>query len=133
MTGWCTGCLRHLPASAFRACGSEADSKCRACHAETHREWRARNPEAVAAYNEARRIGPRECTCVVCGAVFTAGERGPASTRCKDCRTKAKRGTRRRPRVCEVCGDSYRPTYGAQRTCGRECGVVMRARKAAAG
>jgi ribosomal protein S27AE len=34
--------------------------------------------------------------------------------------------SRRRPRNCEICGAEYRPTYGAQRTCGRSCGVTLR-------
>jgi|SRR5688572_22180242 len=29
-------------------------------------------------------------------------------------------------RTCEVCGASYRYTYGAQRTCGRACGRELR-------
>lgn len=33
---------------------------------------------------------------------------------------------RRRPRTCEICSKTYVPTYGAQRTCGRECGVLLR-------
>lgn len=31
-----------------------------------------------------------------------------------------------RPRACEVCSAEYRPTYPAQRTCGRVCGVSLR-------
>lgn len=40
--------------------------------------------------------------------------------------------TVRRPRLCEVCDASYRPTYHQQRTCGRACGSVINARNAAA-
>jgi 5-methylcytosine-specific restriction endonuclease McrA len=29
-------------------------------------------------------------------------------------------------RLCEVCGVSYRPTYGSQRTCGRQCGKFLK-------
>ena len=35
----------------------------------------------------------------------------------------------RRPRTCEVCDTEYRPTYGAQRTCGRACGAELRRRE----
>jgi hypothetical protein len=38
---------------------------------------------------------PRECECVQCGASFTAGKRGPAATRCADCRRVRKREQRR--------------------------------------
>jgi len=31
-----------------------------------------------------------------------------------------------RVRRCEVCGVLYRPTYGAQRTCSRSCGLFLR-------
>lgn len=31
-----------------------------------------------------------------------------------------------RVRTCEVCGVLYRPTYGDQRTCSRQCGVFLR-------
>jgi 5-methylcytosine-specific restriction endonuclease McrA len=34
-----------------------------------------------------------------------------------------------RPRVCEVCAKSYRPTYSKQRTCGRVCGQVIRRKR----
>jgi hypothetical protein len=93
---------QDLPAGARAVCGTcrlrlsgLADSKCRACHAEANREWRARNPEAVAAYNEARRIGPRQARCVACGASFRAGQRGPVSDRCPNCRRTRKLEQRR--------------------------------------
>lgn len=39
----------------------------------------------------------------------------------------AKRGgTRRRPRLCEVCSAAYVPTYNGQRTCSRAHGIVLR-------
>ena len=53
------------------------------------------NPEAVAAYNEARRVGPRQRECVACGAGFMAGERGPTSERCYECRARRKAEQRR--------------------------------------
>ena len=36
----------------------------------------------------------------------------------------------RKPRDCEVCGQTYSPTYGAQRTCGRTCGAIITGRLA---
>lgn len=36
-------------------------------------------------------------------------------------------------RCCEVCGASYWPSGGEQRTCGRACGWSLRRRNAAAG
>ena len=32
------------------------------------------------------------------------------------------------PRDCEVCASEYRPTYSAQRTCGRACGAELQRR-----
>lgn len=32
----------------------------------------------------------------------------------------------RPPRQCEVCGETYIPSYGAQRTCSRACGTFIR-------
>ena len=32
------------------------------------------------------------------------------------------------PRDCEVCASEYRPTYSAQRTCGRACGIELKRR-----
>jgi hypothetical protein len=86
---YCTSCQRWLPREAFpsnQRMRSGLSSHCRACHAEANREWRERNPDAVAAYNEARRIGPRQARCVECGASFQAGRRGPISDRCRRCR-----------------------------------------------
>lgn len=36
----------------------------------------------------------------------------------------------RRMRDCEICGHEYQPTYGAQRTCGHQCGHELRRRNA---
>ncbi len=33
--------------------------------------------------------------------------------------------TKRKPRVCEVCSDTYTPRDSKQRTCGRYCGVLL--------
>jgi hypothetical protein len=51
------------------------------------REWRRKNPDRVAAYNEARRIPPSQPVCVECGERFE-GQRGPARVfaACKDAR-----------------------------------------------
>lgn len=34
----------------------------------------------------------------------------------------------RKPRPCEVCGATYKPTHSLQRTCGRTCGDAIRRR-----
>jgi hypothetical protein len=39
--------------------------------ADVMREWRRRNPDKVAEYNERRRIPPTESVCVECGATIT--------------------------------------------------------------
>jgi hypothetical protein len=91
---WCTGCLQTRPICEFMLPWREAD-RCRSCRAEPGRRWRERNPEAVAAYNESRRIGPREGQCDECGESFTAGQRGPVSDRCRRCRRTRKLEQRR--------------------------------------
>jgi hypothetical protein len=83
---WCCRCQKWLALESFHLREGGVESWCRRCHAEANREWRANNREWVEAYNEARRIGPRERDCVDCGSAFTAGLRGPASDRCHDCR-----------------------------------------------
>lgn len=90
---YCTICQRWLPRKAFpsnQRMSSGLSSHCQACHAESVREWRERNSEHVAVYNESRRKGPRECECVDCGLSFTAGKRGPAGERCRRCRRARK-------------------------------------------
>src|SRR6266705_1013510 len=42
------------------------------------------------------------------------------------CRTCGKPTDGRASRICEICGAHYHPNYGAQRTCGRACGLVLR-------
>ena len=57
-------------------------------NAEYAREWRRRNPEAVARYNRARRTPPTELACVECGENF-AGRKDRllcGRRRCKDAR-----------------------------------------------
>lgn len=93
---WCCRCRRYRAPEDFFPRQPEF-SYCRSCRSEIAKEWRERNPEAVAAYNAARRIGPRERECVDCGASFTAGERGPAGVRCRDCRA-ARRAEKQRAR-----------------------------------
>ena len=48
--------------------------------------WRAANPEYVAAVNEARRAGPFELVCSVCGASFLGARR--RQVRCVSCQAK---------------------------------------------
>lgn len=99
---WCCSCRRWLPVEAFRPNSvyrDGVDSWCRPCHAQAVATWRANNPEYVAAYNAARRIGPRELECIGCGVMFVAGSRGPASSRCRDCRHQRKIEQRRALRM----------------------------------
>ncbi len=81
-------------------------------------------------------------TCQRCGETFERKYRANANpTFCSDrCRSAAARAdgskvdkprpgqhlTRYPERVCEVCGLVYRPTYEAQRTCGRRCGHLVK-------
>jgi hypothetical protein len=76
---WCCSCRSWLPVEAFRPSHryrGGLDTWCKACHAQANRDWRERNPEAVAAYNAARRREYREAhplpsrPCVVCGEPF---------------------------------------------------------------
>lgn len=55
---------------------------------------------------------PRVCS-LICAGVFGAQSQHPAG---------------RVGRTCEICGATYRPTYGRQRTCGRACGAELNAR-----
>lgn len=56
--------------------------------------------------------------CPVCGEPkWSNGDR--------PCR-KCDRIGSRKPRPCEVCGVTYKPTHSLQRTCGRACGVILR-------
>ena len=99
---WCCGCRRWLPIEAFRPNPNNRngiDSWCKPCHAEAVRKWREKNPEAVEAYNAARRREYREANplttraCAVCekpmtrpGNVLVCGE---------DCRRQRKLEQRR--------------------------------------
>lgn len=74
--------------------------------------------------------------CSSCGRMLWSGSTSlpPERRVCRPCRTKAravspprKKKARQRPaRQCEVCSAGYRPTYAAQRTCGRACGEKLR-------
>jgi hypothetical protein len=95
---WCCSCRQFLPFESFLpnpAYRDGVESWCRACHAGATREWRRKNPEYIERYNASRRIGPRESECVDCGVTFTAGARGPASSRCPNCRRQRKLEQRR--------------------------------------
>jgi hypothetical protein len=74
-TEWCCRCQRFRDPEDFLPLQPEF-SYCRSCRSEIRKEWRERNPDAVAAYNESRRIGPRQCECVDRGASFTAASAG---------------------------------------------------------
>jgi hypothetical protein len=74
------------------------DCRCRACYAEASRRWREKHPEAVAEYNERRRLEyaeshPRtERACVVCGRLHA---RKPDALVCSEaCREERKRQQR---------------------------------------
>lgn len=73
------------------------------CHAAAVREWRDKNPEAVAQYNERRREEyraahpPRERPCVVCGRSMT---KRPNALVCgEECRRQRKLEQRREARA----------------------------------
>jgi hypothetical protein len=77
---WCPSCRRWLRVEAFRPnpnLRDGIDSWYRACHAQANRDWREKNPDAVAAYNAERRRDYREAhplptrPCVVCGKLTT--------------------------------------------------------------
>jgi hypothetical protein len=93
-TDWCCRCQRFRDPEDFLPLQPEF-SYCRSCRSEIAKEWRERNPEAVAAYNEARRLDPRKRKCIECSIVFLAGRRGPAATRCINCRRARKLEQRR--------------------------------------
>jgi hypothetical protein len=60
-------------------------SWCKACSAERMRQWRAENPDYVAAANEARRAVPRERPGELCGTPFTGRvDKRYCSRRCRD-------------------------------------------------
>lgn len=107
-------------------------------------------PPGQSTCNACRRL-PRPRTCSGCGKMFLSAmgagryRRRTCSDSCKT-RAVARGGTlggakgigqrRTPPRVCDVCAEPYRPTYQAQRTCSRTCGVqinayVLRARERA--
>jgi hypothetical protein len=77
---WCPVCRQELPLDAF----AKADlalthfaGRCRACRAEERREWRLRNPDAIADYNRKQREKYRQAhpaperPCIVCGKPFS--------------------------------------------------------------
>jgi hypothetical protein len=72
-------------------------------------------------------------TCASCSKPMASGK-GSApqgQAKCHPCRRAAptarrvQQGNHRKLRPCEVCGAQYRPTYQAQRSCGRVCGRVI--------
>ena len=115
---WCCGCMQWLPLEAFMVQSGVA-GRCRSCRAEHLRQWRAANPEYVAAYNERRRIGIRERQYVTCGARFTAGKRGPAGKRCAGCRRQRKLEQRRRRREGAAVGEKAPASRSPENRVGR--------------
>jgi hypothetical protein len=84
----CTKCNDWLPSSSFRrnrSVSTGLSSWCKACHVERTRQWHEDNPEAVRAFNKARRIPPAQLTCVECGKGFEGRKDTlTCSRRCKD-------------------------------------------------
>jgi len=109
---WCCGCMQWLPLEAFMVQSGVA-GRCRSCRAEHLRQWRAANPEYVAAYNERRRIGIRERQYVTCGARFTAGKR------CAGCRRQRKLEQRRRRREGAAVGEKAPASRSPENRVGR--------------
>jgi hypothetical protein len=119
--------------------------QCAGCGKPVHR---AKTSAAKISCNECRRAGRGPVRkraadlearpCPACGAIFTPKRRGDGnhtascSFACSvilryGSATEVPRG--RSPRGCEMCGETYEPSYGGQRTCGRACGVELRRRK----
>lgn len=126
----CSSCTDWLPLDELprnRRMHLGRSSRCRECHREATRDWRQRNRVKL---NAARRVEYRaehplpERPCVVCGEPMR--KRPDALVCSPSCRAERKNAHRYRARTCEVCGRSYMPSYGPQRTCGLECGRVLR-------
>jgi hypothetical protein len=93
---WCPRCDKYLPAAAFSpfpGSSTGLSSWCRECAVAATREWRAANPEKIAAYNEARRLAYREAhpllvrACSECGEEIVGRGRVTCGKRqCKDAR-----------------------------------------------
>lgn len=75
--------------------------------------------------------------CSICNAAFSvvaAAGSGRLRATCSDaCATVARfrqrpTGYRTTPRDCEICGSGFLRTYPGQRTCGRTCGAILKAR-----
>lgn len=81
-----------------------------------------------------RKVQVHAARCIVCSSTFAKGKPSVAKRTCSPgCAVVARRQTlQAKPgrlsveRKCEVCSKSFRRTYGAQRTCGRACGVTLR-------
>ena len=86
----CTRCGRWLPLDAFSRTEYTSfgwSARCKECAAVATQEWRERNPEYIADYNEARRIPPTKLTCVECGSQFEGRrDRLVCSRKCRDSR-----------------------------------------------
>lgn len=71
-------------------------------------------------------VGSRDC--LGCGVSFAISRHTSPKRYCsRSCaNSKGNPEASRQGRTCEVCGDSYKANHAGQRTCGRECGVVMK-------
>ena len=115
-----------------RQCGDVFEQSGRGCP----RIWCVRcRPPAPPVDAETLRVNAerrKQQTCAHCGREFTGRLRKYCERRCYVAAATARNlerygvyRKRRIPRTCELCGAEYLPSYGGQRTCGRECGVVL--------
>jgi hypothetical protein len=86
----CTRCRQSKPIEQFRPNPQTLSGLhwwCRPCCSDDARRWRAENPDAAKAYNEARRVPPSRLTCTECGEEFYGRkDRLTCGRRCKDAR-----------------------------------------------
>lgn len=114
------GCGSHLHGG--RGSLPEGQRKCRGC----------RRRDRTADHDLTRRYRGPSRVCLACGTSFIA-YRASMKTCSLKCGQRYRLATHgpARPRKCwqcEVCGSDYRRSYSGQRTCGRACGVALKAR-----
>jgi hypothetical protein len=71
----CALCASPLPVQTGRGRPRKFCKGCAAPAGAAGRAWREANPDAVARYNAARRVGPSELVCAYCGQTFTSRRR----------------------------------------------------------
>jgi hypothetical protein len=133
-----TQCARCGSSSVARGERGPLPKYCPSCKVDVRRE------RDRAKYH-ARPKGPKRESraCRKCGVVLHRSPDGTLQQVCDACQADRKRaydsrfqathprrrGDRHPSRKCEACGASYIPTYLAQRTCGRQCGELLRRRE----